>query len=535
MLARKTLLHFLNTILGGILGVVALKLVALWMGDTVLGQVAYAIGLLNVVQSVFELGFRSTHEKRMGEGGDQGDKIATYLYLQLGLTLAFVTAVTLGVTVWMGILGKGFQSTTLTTIVIVTAYLAAQNIRQVSVNTFNGRREIARSQTTTFLDDLVRVGATVVAASVYAAVVRGRGPLAESLGPGWAWVEAYGPEVLAVTYLVGTGVAAVLGLLYMQRVCPIGRFRRDILSNYWIYARTIFFAGMLGTLATNIDRIMLGYFWTGAEVGLYFGMDRITHIVRSLTFALGTVLIPTISGLDAEGGRERIAEVAYRATRYTTLIVLPMVAGIIVFARPLIRIILAAEFLRGVGVLVVLALWVFILVAQRPYSSTILGMDRPELILRLSLLSFGINVALNVVLIPADIQTFGLTLLGLGALGAAIATLVSDVVKLVGVNYVAKRLVPLKPQWPHFARQLIAVTLMGVALWWLSDALVGVVRWYHLILFGLLGLAIYLGLLWITDELDGDDLGFFMDTFHPGDMLTYVKEELLGLDGDDED
>jgi O-antigen/teichoic acid export membrane protein len=535
VLSRKALLHFLNTIVGGILGVLALKLVALWMGDTVLGQVAYALGLLSVGQSVFQLGFRGAHEQRMGDGTDQADKIATYTYLQLGLSVGFVLVSLLGIGAWMVLLGKQLQSTTLLTMVIVAAYLAAQNLRQVSVNTFNGRREIARSQATTFLDDLVRFGATALAASLYAGVVRQRGPLAETLGPGWSWVEAYGPELLAATYLTGSGAAAFVGFVYMTRVCSVGRFQREILTDYWMYARSVFFASILGTLATNLDRVMLGYFWSGAEVGLYFGMDRITHIVRSLTFALGTVLIPTVSGLSSDEEEGRIAELAHKATRYTTLMALPMVAGIIVFARPLIRIILADEFLRGTTVLVVLAVWVFFVVAKQPYSSTILGMDRPDLILRLSVAVFLVNVALNLVLIPEDLQVIGVSLFGLGAMGAATATLVSEVVRFGGIHYLAGRLVSLDPQWPHLGRQLVCVAGMGGALWWISRTFLAVVRWYHLLGFGALGLAIYGGLLWVVGELDREDWAFFMDMFHPAEMLAYLRDELLGRDDDNGD
>lgn len=531
MLSRKTLLHFANTIAGGVLGVIALKLIALWMGDAVLGNVSYAIGVLSILQSLTTLAMRSTHEKRMGEGGDEGDKIATYLYLILALSAVFAAIVGSGLFVWVGLLGKTFRSTTLTVVVIITAYLTAQNLRQVAVNTFNGRRELARSQSVTFLDDLARVGATVVAAALYGAVVRERGPLHGMLGEGWGWVEAYGPELLAGTYVAGTGLSALVGLVLMRRACPLGRFRWDLVKNYWSYARPVFVTSVLGALTTNIDRAMLGYFWTSAEVGLYFGMDRITHIAFSLSFAMGTVLIPQFSSMAVDEDYEGIARVADRSHRYITLVVLPMAVGMIVFAEPLIRLVLADEFLRGAPVLMVLAAWVVLAVANRPYRSAVLGLDRPDLVLKLGVAAVAANVVLNLILVPADLRSLGISLFGLGALGAAIGTLSHEAIHYVGYHVYAKRLLPIEPRWGQLVRQLAAAAVMAGVLWWLAGLVGGLLRWYHVLGFGGLGVVAYLLALRLLGGLPDEDVRFFVDTVNPGKMGRYVRDEFR----DDED
>lgn len=535
MLARKTLLHFLNTVVGGILGAIALKLIALYMGDAILGQVAYALGILSIGQSLFSSGIRTTHEKRMGEGHREGDKIVTYLYLQLGLSAGFATTVGLAILVWIGLLGEQVHSTTLLVLVVVTAHLMAQNLRQVSVNTFNGRREIARSQTITFLDDLIRVAFTVLATTLFAAVVRGRGPLTGIIGDGWGWVEFYGAELLALTYLAGTGASALLGLVMVWRTCPIGSFDLDVVESYWQFAWPLFLVGVAGTLTSNLDRVMIGYFWMEAEVGLYFGMDRILHIIRSIAFALGTILVPAISRLAEEEDRESVAEVSFRAHRYTTMVILPMIAGVIVFAEPLIRILLADEFVRGVSVLVVLSFWVFFLVASKPFSTVVLGFDRSRVVLFVGLIATGLNLVLNLVLIPADITSLGISLVGLGALGAAIATLVSEITKYVGLRYFARKMVPIPAQWPSLYNQLAAVGGMSLILWGITILFTSPMRIYHILPLGGVGLLIYVGFMWVLGEFDREDFVFFYDVLHPEELIAYVKEELLGIESGEDD
>ncbi len=534
MLARKALLHFANTIVGGLLGVIALKLVALWMGDAILGRVAYAIAILSVVQSVTTLGMRGAHEKRMGEGGNQSDKIATYFYLQLILSAVFAGIVGIGIVVWVFLLGEGFHATTLLVLVIITGYLFAQNLRQVSVNTFNGRREIARSQTITILDDFIRVAATVLAASVYAGVVRERGPLAALEGTRWDWVHAYGAELLALTYLIGTLASALVGLVYMRKVCPFGRLKRAVVENYWAFAAPVFATGVLGSLAMQVDRIMLGYFWVDATVGLYFGMDRITHVVMSLAFAVTTILIPKISRLAVEGEYERIAHVTYLSHRYIMMVLLPMVVGLIVFAGPLIRIVLAEEFLRGIPVLTVLAIWLFFSITNRPFSSAIQGLDRPELTLRVALVAVAANIVINLILIPRDIQILGITLLGLGALGAAIGTLSQSLIKYVAFRYIVRKLLPVDFGWRHVIKQVAAAVLMAASMWGLLGFVDGLARWYHIGLFAPVGLAVYLLALRVTGEFTKEDWRFFYDTIHPRRMGSYVRDELRNNRQDDQ-
>ncbi|MEA3458909.1 MAG: flippase, partial [Candidatus Thermoplasmatota archaeon] len=61
-------------------------------------------------------------------------------------------------------------------------------------------------------------------------------------------------------------------------------------------------------------------------------------------------------------------------------------------------------------------------------------------------------------------------------------------------------------------------------------SLIPLVRWYHLMVFAGLGLAIYLGVLYALKEFKKQDLMFFLDMLHPKEMLTYIKSELKDKD-----
>jgi O-antigen/teichoic acid export membrane protein len=528
VLARKSLLHFLNTLVGALVGVLALKLIALYMGDDLFGQVAYAKSLTGLLFAVMLLGFPAAHKKRMSEGERPGDCLATYMVVQGALTLTYI-AIILGAIVFrFKIQGKGLTSTTLSTLIVMAAFHVVKFWQRLTSVTLTSQREIAREQFAEFSDNLVRTVSAVVVALVYAVAAKQTGPLATYLGPGYGWVAAWGPELLAATWLLGSAAATVASAFYIYRDYPVGSFRWDVLRSYWDFARPIYVAGLVGTVATRLDRVMLGYFWGSSSVGIYFGSQRIVSVVKSASFALGVVLLPAVSSLSVDGNEDRIAEITNQAHRYTSMLTLPLVIFIMAFAGPIIHLVLSDEFLRGAPTLSILAAWTFFAVTSRPYSALVSGVDRPRLLAAISISGAAANVLLNIVLIPADIQSLGVTLFGLRELGAAIATLTMSLITYVLYRRVARRLVPLDPDWPYLLRQLTAGIVMTAVLFVLDETVAGLARWYHLILFSAVGGTTYLLALVLVGGFTRSDLRFFLETVDPRAMATYVRDELFG-------
>lgn len=534
MLARKSLLHFLNTLVGAVVGVVSLKLIALYMGDDLFGQVAYAKSLTGLLFSVMLLGFPAAHKKRMSEEQRPGDCLATYMVVQGSLTLLYIAIVLGAIFFRFQVQGKGLTSTTLATVIVMTSFHVVKFWQRLTSVTLTSRREIAREQFAEFSDNLVRTFSAVLVALAYAAAAKQTGPLAEYLGPEYDWVAAWGPELLAATWMLGSAAAVLASVYYIRQDYPLGSFRWDVLRSYWTFAKPIYMAGLVGAVATRLDRVMLGYFWSSSSVGIYFGSQRIVSVVKSASFALGVVLLPAVSSLSVDGNEDRIAEITNLAHRYTSMLTLPLVLFIAVFAGPIIHLVLSDEFLRGAPTLMVLAAWTFFAVTSRPYSALVSGVDRPRLLSAISIGGALVNVFLNVVLIPADIKSLGITLFGLRELGAATATFAMSFVTYFFYRRAAHKLVPLPREWPYLLRQLVAGGAMVGVLLVLDQTVAGLARWYHLILFSAVGGVTYLVTLVLVGGFTRSDLRFFLETVDPRAMLDYIREELSGeSNGDD--
>lgn len=531
MIGRKTFLHFLNTVLGALVGLLALKFIALYLGDSIYGQAVYAMTLTGVVHSVMQFALGQAHRKKLAEGIDEADRIGTFLWVQVGLMVAYMVLVAGLLLFRVQVQGKTFNDTTLLAVVVMGVYWATQFVYKWARTTLVATQEIARDQTADVAEDFVRAGGSALVAVSYAAAVEGTGPLAGMLGPEWAWLGTYGAEALAATYVAGSTAAVLIAAYFIVTDHEIGDFRPDIARDYWSFSRPLYFASLLGTLESKLDRLMLGYFWNDATVGLYYGADRLVSIVDTISFSVGALMLPEVSRLSVQEAEDRIVDVTYKAHRYTTMVVIPMVMGLAFFGTNVIFLILSAEFARGAPVVAVLATYTLFKVASSPYRSLVAGMDLPHLEARVSVVTALTNVALNLVLIPADIKAFGVDLLGLKALGAAIATLSSGALAYVYVRYLAGKVVDLRPQWHHFARQIAAGLLMIGFLKVVDARILPLVRWFDFLAYGLVGTPVYVAGMALLGEFDRDDLDFFLEVVHPGKMWDYLRSELFG-DGD---
>ena len=77
-------------------------------------------------------------------------------------------------------------------------------------------------------------------------------------------------------------------------------------------------------------------------------------------------------------------------------------------------------------------------------------------------------------------------------------------------------------------RHIIAGLVMGCVLYFLAfcTPFFPAISWYLLLIFALLGLGIYLGVLFLFREFKKQDLDFFLNILRPKEMVKYVSSEL---------
>lgn len=180
-----------------------------------------------------------------------------------------------------------------------------------------------------------------------------------------------------------------------------------------------------------MDKIMLGSMTTVYQVGLYENADRIVNIPVSVITAFGTVMMPRISSLIAEGQTERLKYYMKSSFQFITMIASSMVFGLMAVGSILAPVYFGKEFMESgaliclLSVTVIFLSWANVIRTQHLIPN---HMDRPYVLS--TILGAVVNLAVNLTLIPRFY-----------AVGACIGTICAEfTVMLVQSIYVRKQI-----------------------------------------------------------------------------------------------
>lgn len=504
MIARKSVLIMTTKILDGGLGYLGLFFIARYMSPTDYGIVSFAMGFVTLFSIFSNLGFGSAHIKRVSEGKNLGKCIGTYLSIRAILIIA-ATAIFFGsLFIWIKIMGRGFESPDhLSAIYIITGFWIAQQIVASFTGTFRARKEMAKNQVPFLINGIVRTAAIVYVA------MSGMGALA-----------------LAWTYVAGELAHLAIVLLFFRHY-PIEKPSKDLIKSYSVFALPLMLVTTSSVIMHNIDKVMIQLFWASADVGYYFSAYRLSNFITLFTSAIGMLIFPTYSALHKAGKINQIKKLTFDSERHLSLIVFPMVFGLVILAEPT-AFILLSGWMPAVPMLQILPFAVLFRSLATSYEAQFNGMNKPGINKNRIIIMLVFNLMLNIILIPKDIQMLGgVRLFGLGATGAAIATTVSFAVSLAYTRIMSYKLTGSKGNKRILIHALAAIIMAAILYVFLYnyDLIFWINRWYHLLAFGTFGLAIYLGILALFKEFKKEDFFFYMDALNIRKMGQYIKEE----------
>ncbi len=501
MFARKSLLIMSANLLDGLLAYVALFFISRDMGPEAYGIIGFAMGFVGLFMILTDLGFNSAHIKRVSEGKDMGTCLGTYLISKLGFAGLLASIVVGVVLIWKFIFGRGFESPTHElAIYIILGYYVINSIGIFFYNTYSATKEIAKAQIPIVIGT---VGRTI---AILFVALSGLGALA-----------------LAWAYVFGEVIFLGISILFF-RGYQLKKPTKECFKSYSVFAWPLILVGISYTIITNTDKVLIQLFWNSEEVGYYFASFRIVQFLLVAAGAVGTLLLPTISGLHSKEDIDSIKKTVFLSERYISILIFPMVIGIVVLAEPTVRILLSASFYPAVPILMVLPFFVILEALSQPYMYQVIGMNKPTLARNRILIILGLTVFFDLLLIPSDIKSLDLKLFGLGALGASYATVIGYAAGLIYCRYAAWKLAK-NPLNPRILLHLLSASIMGFVIYELMRFL-PIERWYVLLGYSALGLGIYLFILFLLKEFTRKDLDFVLDLLNVKKMWKYMKEEI---------
>lgn len=165
-------------------------------------------------------------------------------------------------------------------------------------------------------------------------------------------------------------------------------------------------------LLFRVDVFLLNAMVTRAEVGLYSLAVTLAELTYLITDSLAQVALP----VQSSGPLDESGRFTARAARTNLIVALTTMAGIGLFGPLFVPLLFGSEFSGSMRAVYALAPGVIALATMRPAGGFLIRLNRPMLVSAASWAALAINVALNLVLIPA-----------LGIVGAGVASSVAYV------------------------------------------------------------------------------------------------------------
>ncbi|WP_180941541.1 lipopolysaccharide biosynthesis protein [Sinorhizobium mexicanum] len=172
----------------------------------------------------------------------------------------------------------------------------------------------------------------------------------------------------------------------------------------------IFLAEGFGFLLTNSDVVIVGLYLPPDDVAIYFAAAKTMALVHFVMFAVKAAAGPRFSEAMASGESRQLAEIATESAHWSFWPSLAMGGTVLVAGRFLLSL-FGPAFTAGAPLMAILFAGILAKAFVGPVETLLTMTGRQKLCAMLYATALGVNIALNIVLIPA----FGL-------IGAACAT-----------------------------------------------------------------------------------------------------------------
>jgi len=305
------------------------------------------------------------------------------------------------------------------------------------------------------------------------------------VGAAWGWVLA----IILTPFLAFYFLEKKVFPIFNTKIKAIPT-DRELFSFSW----PLIFVGIAGIVMGFMDTLMLGYFCTSYEVGIYNAALPTAQLITMPGLAFASIFMPVITELYAREKYDELKGTYSAVTKWILSLAFPIFLLMALFADDIIKILFGAEYVIGAEALVILAFGFFISTVLARASGIITAFGRTRITMGCYLTGAVANFCLNLYLIPL----FGIK-------GATMATALSLV--FLGVLYFisAYRISKMQPFKLNHLKPAFSAIVAVLIVYSLTKYLIGV-SFFVLIVMFLVFLALYFLFLLLIKAFDEHDL-----------------------------
>ena len=281
--------------------------------------------------------------------------------------------------------------------------------------------------------------------------------------------------------------AMMLVMLFLISWKPKFIIAMNRVKEFFSFGWKILVAGLIDTIWTNVYGLIIGKKYSTAELGGYNRGDQFPKLIATnLGAALQSVMLPVYSTIQDD--KEDLKNMLRSTIRYSSFILMPMMAGLIGVAKPLVSVLLTDKWLFCVPYLQILAAGYTLYPIHTANLQAINAQGRSDLFLKLEI----IKKISGIIFLFIGLQFGILIMLALKTLNELVCAVINSQPnkKLLGYGFI-EQLTDILPTI------ICSVIMLGAVRAVASTGLDGIVL---LIVQIIAGIAVYIGLSSIVNK-----------------------------------
>jgi O-antigen/teichoic acid export membrane protein len=200
------------------------------------------------------------------------------------------------------------------------------------------------------------------------------------------------------------------------------------------------------------DTLLLTFFTKMDQVGLYNAALPTSNVLQYFSIAMAAVLLPMTSEMWARNHKEQLAAGVSLLYKYSFLMIIPISLAMFSFPEVVLNILFGAKYVAAANALRVLVIGTIFYVIAGTNFSVLSGIGKPKISSKIILIAAGINIILNLALIPFW-----------GIIGSAIASATGFLVMLIlSVIYLERNVSVSIPVWAWIKIAFLGLIFIGI-------------------------------------------------------------------------
>mgnify|MGYP001595116618 FL=1 len=267
----------------------------------------------------------------------------------------------------------------------------------------------------------------------------------------------------SIAYLISIIVTFILSLYFVQKK-TFKIFNKKIKTEFitkelLIFSLPLFFAGFSDLIIKWSDVLLIGYFKTASDVGIYNATLATATLLTLVPTALMIIFLPTITNLYSKKNDKEIKKVSIRTSKWIFFCNLPIFIMLLMLSKDILRIMFGNEYIIGTTSFIILLFGYIVHSLSHTNSIILIMLKKTKTVLYVGIITSLSSILINLLLIPKY-----------GIIGGAIGTSCALILNYLIYTFLAYRFTGIFVIKLFYIKFIISALLSAFIIYLLKDA-----------------------------------------------------------------